>query len=159
MLEVQKLTYFLQAAGEDLKLRFEKHHYGPYAENLNHVLQRIEGHYIRGYGDRSKDAEIYVLAEGADEAARFLAKDEGARERLARVAQVIEGFETPYGLELLSTVHWLATNNSVVATTPEAAIVEVRNWNERKARVMTEPHIRTAWKHLRNENWLPLPSL
>ena len=49
LLEVQKLTYFLQAAGEDLKLGFQKYQYGPYAENLNHVLQRIEGHFIRGY--------------------------------------------------------------------------------------------------------------
>ena len=95
MLEVQKLTYFLQAAGEDLRLGFIKYHYGPYAENLNHVLQRIEGHYIRGYGDRSKDAEIYVLDEGAEEADKFLAQDADARERLDRVAELIEGFETP----------------------------------------------------------------
>jgi O-acetyl-ADP-ribose deacetylase (regulator of RNase III) len=61
LLEVQKLAYFLQEAGEPLRLAFVKHHYGPYAEKLNHVLQRMEGHFIRGYGDRSGGAQIYLL--------------------------------------------------------------------------------------------------
>ncbi len=151
MLEVQKLTYFLQAAGENLKLGFVKYHYGPYADNLNHVLQRIEGHYIRGYGDRSKDAEIYVLEEGAEQAASFLAQDNDARERLERVAELIEGFETPYGLELLSTVHWLASKGE---TTPDAILREVRVWNPRKAKLMREPHVLAAWNHLREQGWL-----
>ena len=151
MLEVQKLTYFLQAAGENLKLGFVKYHYGPYADNLNHVLQRIEGHYIRGYGDRSKDAEIYVLEEGAEQAASFLAQDNDARERLERVAELIEGFETPYGLELLSTVHWLASKGE---TTPDAILREVREWNPRKAKLMREPHVLAAWNHLREQGWL-----
>jgi len=47
-LEIQKLAYFLQEAGEPLKLPYVKHLYGPYATNLNHVLKHIEGHYIRG---------------------------------------------------------------------------------------------------------------
>ncbi len=31
--------YFLQEAGEPLRLRFTKGLYGPYAENLRHVLR------------------------------------------------------------------------------------------------------------------------
>jgi len=30
-----------------------KARYGPYADNLNHVLQALESHYLRGYGDRT----------------------------------------------------------------------------------------------------------
>jgi O-acetyl-ADP-ribose deacetylase (regulator of RNase III) len=153
LLEVQKLTYFLQMAGEDLKLAFVKHHYGPYAEKLNHVLQRIEGHYIRGYGDRSKDAEIAIV-EGADEeATRFLEQDEEALERLERVARLIEGFETPYGLELLSTVHWLASSGTVKPT-PDAILDAVRAWNPRKAQIMREPHVRAATDHLARQGWI-----
>lgn len=152
LLEVQKLTYFLQQAGEDLRLAFEKHHYGPYAENLNHVLQRIEGHYIRGYGDRSKDAEI-VIIEGADEEAdRYLAENTDARERLNRVANLIEGFETPYGLELLSTVHWLATSEKV-----PSILSGVQSWNPRKANLMKEPHVRAAIGHLTRQGWIEGP--
>ncbi|MDZ4721202.1 MAG: macro domain-containing protein, partial [Roseiflexaceae bacterium] len=69
MLEIQKLAYFLQTAGEDLKLEFVKGPYGPYAETINHVLQRLESHHIRGYGDRSEEARITLL-QGADEAAQ-----------------------------------------------------------------------------------------
>jgi O-acetyl-ADP-ribose deacetylase (regulator of RNase III) len=154
MLEVQKLTYFLQAAGENLRLGFRKYHYGPYAENLNHVLQRIEGHYIRGYGDRSKDAEIYVLEAGADEADRFLAQDEEAKRRLERVAELIEGFETPYGLELLSTVHWLTASEDAKFKTPEDVVQQVREWNARKAKMMKQPHVLAAWQQLAERGWL-----
>jgi O-acetyl-ADP-ribose deacetylase (regulator of RNase III) len=48
LLEVQKLAYFLQVAGEPLRLRFERAPYGPYADNLNQVLRRLEGHYYPG---------------------------------------------------------------------------------------------------------------
>jgi O-acetyl-ADP-ribose deacetylase (regulator of RNase III) len=61
LLEVQKLAYFLQVVGEPMRLRFEKGKYGPYADNLNHVLLRLDGHFIRGFGDRNRDAEIYLL--------------------------------------------------------------------------------------------------
>lgn len=60
-LEIQKLMNFLQNAGENLKLRFKRDTYGPYGGNLHHVLQRIDGHFIRGYGDRSGGSEIYLL--------------------------------------------------------------------------------------------------
>ena len=51
LLEVHKLMYFMQAAGQPLRLRFAKAPYGPYAENLRHVLNAIEGHFISGYAD------------------------------------------------------------------------------------------------------------
>jgi hypothetical protein len=38
LLEVQKLAYFLQVAGEPLRLNYRAHLYGPYADNLRHVL-------------------------------------------------------------------------------------------------------------------------
>jgi len=47
LLEVQKLAYFLQEAGEPLRLKYEAGHYGPYATNLNKVLEMMEGHFIR----------------------------------------------------------------------------------------------------------------
>ena len=64
-LEIQKLAYFLQEAGEQLRLRYNAAHYGPYAPNLNKVLERIEGHFTRGYGDSPKpNTEIDLLPGG-----------------------------------------------------------------------------------------------
>ena len=107
LLEIQKLAYFLQEAGEPLRLNFVKHIYGPYAENLNHVLQRIEGHFIRGYGDRSHGAQIDLLPDAASKAESILAGDPEAVARLERVSRLIDRFETPYGMELLATTHWV----------------------------------------------------
>ena len=127
LLEVQKLAYFLQEAGEPLRLKYEAGHYGPFAPNLNKVLEVMEGHFIRGYGDRQKpDAEIELLPGAIEEASSFLADKPESLRRLDRVGRLIEGFETPYGMELLATVHWLAhrggPNGSPPATSPESAI-------------------------------------
>ena len=83
-LEAQKLAYFLQAAGEPLKLNYEKQQYGPYAHNLNHVLQVMEGSFIRGYGDGTQKSEIRTLPGAVQAAQAFLADDPDAQRLSAR---------------------------------------------------------------------------
>lgn len=62
LLEIQKMAYFLQESGEPLRLKYEAGFYGPYAHNLNKVLEILEGHFVRGYGDTQKpDVEIELL--------------------------------------------------------------------------------------------------
>jgi hypothetical protein len=58
LLEVHKLMYFLQVAGQDLRLNFEPKQRGPFATNLRHVLIRMESHYTSGYGD-GKEPQRY----------------------------------------------------------------------------------------------------
>ncbi|MGH2367720.1 MAG: type II toxin-antitoxin system antitoxin DNA ADP-ribosyl glycohydrolase DarG, partial [Chloroflexota bacterium] len=155
MLEVQKLAYFLQEAGEPLRLKFTKQQHGPYAENLHPVLQRLEGHYLRGYGDRSGREAIFVLA-GASEAARAeLAQAADAEARLERVSRLIEGFETPYGMELLATVHWVVVREDPrAAVDVERAVELAHTWNARKRQTFRPDHLRTAWERLRKQGWL-----
>jgi O-acetyl-ADP-ribose deacetylase (regulator of RNase III) len=156
-LEIQKLAYFLQVAGEPLKLRYEKQKYGPYAHNLHKVLELLEGHYIRGYGDGSsqaQSAEIYVLQEGREAAQTFLATEPEAEERLQRVGDLIFGFETPYGMELLATTHWVAQENPKAAEDSNEAIALVHEWNDRKRQLFKPEHIRKAWHRLRAQSWL-----
>ena len=156
-LEIQKLAYFLQEAGEPLKLPYVKHRYGPYANNLNHVLKQIEGHYIRGYGDgtsKAESAEIYVLPEGRKAAQAFLETEAEAQERLERVSNLIFGFETPYGMELLATVHWVAQENLEAAKDADVAIALVHEWSDRKRKLFKPEHIRKAWQRLHEQGWL-----
>jgi O-acetyl-ADP-ribose deacetylase (regulator of RNase III) len=160
LLEIQKLAYLLQESGEPLRLRYEPGHYGPYAANLNKVLELMEGHFIRGYGDSQRpDTEIGLLPGAIDEADTFLSDKPDSLERLNRVASTIEGFETPYGMELLATVHWVAHHgdprNRSAATNGEMAIEQVHAWNPRKRQVFKPNHILTAWNHLREHRWLP----
>jgi O-acetyl-ADP-ribose deacetylase (regulator of RNase III) len=154
LLEIQKLAYFLQEVGEPLKLDFQKQRYGPYAENMHFVLQRMEGHFVRGYGDRSRDVSLELFPDAVHEAEEFLAAKSDVSERLTRVSTLIEGYETPYGLELLSTVHWVAVHENPEAKSEvDAAISGVVSWNNHKRRTFTVPRIAGAWNRLRAEGW------
>ena len=153
LLEVHKLMYFMQEAGESLRLRYQKAPYGPYAENLRHVLSLIEGHFISGYGDAEDrpDKPLELKTHAAKDAEIFLSKHKETQQRFERVSELIKGFETTYGLELLSTVHWVVTKDK--ALTEDDAIKKVHAWNNRKK--MFEPrHIRVAFERLRNEKWI-----
>jgi O-acetyl-ADP-ribose deacetylase (regulator of RNase III) len=154
LLEVQKLAYFLQLAGQPLRLTFERQRYGPYAEALNHFLQRMEGHFVRGYGDRSRESSIQVLPEGREEVAAYLADDEATLRRIEAVNELIEGFETPHGMELLATVHWVMTVNPQARADVAQAVRDVHAWNERKARVFPEHHVRVAFGQLTRLGWV-----
>ncbi len=108
LVEVQKLAHFLQLAGENLRLEYRAHHYGPYADNRRKALRNIEGHYTRGVGDgkNSPETPLELLPGAVDEARAYLEQRPETLARLDRVAALIEGFETPFGMELLGTVHW-----------------------------------------------------
>lgn len=153
LLEVQKLAYFLQAAGEPMRLQFTAHHLGPYADNLNHALQRMEGHFIRGYGDRSGNAEIRLMPGALEEAQAFLENNSEAEHHLERVKALIEGFETPYGMELLSTIHWIVTHEPDNASSLEHLSERVAAWNHRKKQLMKPKHIHKAYARIEQQGW------
>jgi O-acetyl-ADP-ribose deacetylase (regulator of RNase III) len=157
LLEIQKLAYFLQEAGEPLRLAYGPGLYGPYAPNLGKVLEVMEGHFLRGYGDNpDPDAEVELLPGAAQEAGSYLRPDRDRRQRLDRVAQLTEGFETPYGMELLSSVHWVATHGGSPARSSEEAVNQVHAWSDRKRRMFRADHIRIAWQRLQEMGWLPV---
>lgn len=148
-LEVQKLAYFLQAAGEPLRLTYVAHHYGPYAHSLNHVLARLEGHYLQ-----VTPGQGINLLPGAEVAASAVIVSEAeAAARSERVVELISGFETPHGLELLATVHWLASHEQV--RNEAEAVAMVQGWSERKARLFTPYQVGVAWRRLVEAGWLP----
>lgn len=153
LLEVHKLTYFMQAAGEPLRLRHAKERYGPYATNLRHVLLHIEGYFITGYGDGADRPEVQLeLVPGAvQDAERFLTEHTQTQERFARVSDLVEGFETPYGLELLSTVHWVVSREG--ARELNEVVDAVHGWGERKRR-FTPDQIALALDVLSTKGWL-----
>ena len=147
LLELHKLMYFMQELGEPLKLRFQQAPYGPYAENLRHVLNKIEGHFITGFGD-GEDAPQKPIEPKGDATAlalEFLESHSETRKRFQVVADLISGFETPYGMELLSTVHWVNAKDG--ATSADDAVSRVHAWNERK-KMFPPDHIELAWKVL-----------
>jgi O-acetyl-ADP-ribose deacetylase (regulator of RNase III) len=153
MLEVQKLLYLLQEAGEPLRLDFVRAKYGPYSEKVNFVLQALEGHYVSGYGDRSSASTARLLPGAFKEAEVFLTKHPETRERFERVLKLIEGYESPYGLELLGTTHWAIREQPEAAADVQIAIRYVREWSHRKEKLFTPPHVERSWNRLRDLGW------
>jgi len=109
LLELHKLMYFIQEAGEPLRLKFKKAPYGPYAENLRHVLHAIEGHLIYGYADGgdAPDKQLNLVPGAIEDARDFLKNKHETNVHIKKVSNLIDGFESSFGLELLSTVHWV----------------------------------------------------
>ena len=155
LLEIHKLMYFLQEAGQPLRLQYEAKDFGPYAKNLRQVLIRLEKHYTQGYGDGKDNPTktIELLPGAVEEAETFLQRDEVIRQRMKRVAELIEGFEDPHGLELLSSVHWVMRENAEARVSSEAAAAAVHKWNPRKRRVMKKEHLHKAWQRLKVLGW------
>ena len=92
------------------------------------------------------------LLPGAEqEAAHALAHRPETATHLSRVLELIEGFETSYGLELLATVHWVAQR--AADGDDDAVVAAVRAWSPRNGRMFTPEHITVALDALRSKGW------
>lgn len=158
LIATQKLMYFLQTAGEPLRLNFQRSFYGPYADNLRHVLKVVEGHYISGFGDGTAAVTIAepltVLPRAAERARPVLRENPATVRRIQEVLELANGFESTYGLELLATVHWLASQDRPHAATELEVTKQVQEWSPRKNRMFTPQHIRIALDALIQHGWL-----
>ncbi|MGC3708632.1 type II toxin-antitoxin system antitoxin DNA ADP-ribosyl glycohydrolase DarG [Pseudomonas aeruginosa] len=155
LLEVHKLMYFLQESGKSLRLQFQPMHYGPYATNLRQVLIKLDGHFIQGYGDGQDDPTkpLELKQDAVEQAEHFLSNDTETLLRMKRVAELIDGFEDPYGMELLSTVHWVMCHTQGAKDDPQLAINAVHSWSDRKKNYLKPSHLERAWYRLKDMKW------
>ena len=153
LLEIHKLMYFMEESGEPLDLRFVKEYHGPYSPRIRFLMQELEGHYLLGYrdGGDSPDKAIQIVPGAVEDAEGYLAGTTKTRERFERVADLVSGFESPFGLELLSTVHWIATKADVISDDELAR--HVYAWGPQKSKFHKE-QIRIAIDVLRREGWI-----
>ncbi|CAN5663365.1 macro domain-containing protein [soil metagenome] len=124
ILEVQKLAWFLRrglkAFGleDPLRLQFSARQYGPYTDNLRHLLNGLDGSYIH-CEKRLSDAGPFELVQFEVDKKQHIhdfledVKVGKFLPALDWTAQVIDGFESPFGMELLSTVDWLLSEEKV----------------------------------------------
>lgn len=155
LLEVHKLMYFMKVSGDPAldRLRVVKGHYGPYADNLTHVLREVEGYFVSGYRDGGDvpDKPLELVPGAVGDADAFLDAHPETREHFERVADLVEGFETPFGLELLSTVHWVMSREG--AETIDDLVTRTYAWNARKKR-FTARQITIAADVLTKKGWV-----
>ncbi|MEN3158129.1 macro domain-containing protein [Alkalimonas sp. NCh-2] len=170
LLEIQKLAWFLERVidAEGLKnpldLQFKANNYGPYADRLRHLLDSLDGSYLKSdkrisdsepwdtiwFNDaKRKTVEIYLKSEARE----YLPA-------LEKTAQLIDGFESPFGMELLATVDWLLARGHV-ASDVESVRQGVRHWPggersaQRKLRLFDPPKLELALERLKQ---VPLPT-
>jgi O-acetyl-ADP-ribose deacetylase (regulator of RNase III) len=158
----EKLSYFLQRFGDkQLKLNFQKGVYGPYSGKVRHILYAINGYYLKGY--EQKDAKPFepleLLVEKSSEVKEFLEDNLTAEEkkRLDTVSSFIEGFESPYGLELLATIDFLIEESHSLNI--EVVKAGLQNWSQRKLELFKEQHVRLALEHLQKYSHQLYPAI
>jgi len=163
-LEVQKLAWFLQrvilAMGlkDPLRLEFTADKYGPYADRLRHLLNSLDGSYLHGekrMADAGPFEPIWFEEARREEVALYLRSQSAAKyiPALEKATAVIDGFESPLGMELLATVDWIMHERH-----PERTVVaikgELRRWpgraeaGERKLRLFDDRLVKLALDRL-----------
>ncbi len=163
ILEIQKLAWFLQRVIEkhdlsnELKLDFQANYYGPYAHNLTHLLNALDGSYLKS-DKRIPDCEpldvIWFNQQEHIKVQTYLNSD--AKDfvpALEEATALISGFESPFGMELLSTVDWLIHKENYQPNV-ESIKEGLANWSagkrwaNRKLSLFKDEHIQYALDQL-----------
>ena len=127
ILEVQKLAWMLSRVMErcdlrdPLKLTFTADKYGPYAPSLAHLLDALDGSYLhceKRVADALPFDTIRFDPEWRERLSRFFATSEGAAylEPVNKTDELIDGFQSPLGMESLATVDWLLSREQAEPT-------------------------------------------
>lgn len=152
ILEIQKLVYLLQRLGLPFGLQFERHKYGPYADNLRHVLNALDGYYLTGMKhnnarpfdtlqinpERIGSVRDYIEANGSPE----------EKQIQAILHELIDGFESPLGMELLATVDMILLQQPATQFDLQQVMQEITNWSNRKAELMKPDYVAVTLQRL-----------
>jgi O-acetyl-ADP-ribose deacetylase (regulator of RNase III) len=173
LLEVQKLAWFLErslerySASNPLDLRFEANKYGPYADRLRHLLNGLDGSYLhcdKRISDAGPLDVIWFDDSRKDYLAVYLKGEEVKRflPALEHTAAIVDGFESPFGMELLATVDWLRSRLGVESSV-DALVVALGEWPtgpeaaDRKRRLFSRDDLAAALERLDECERLPVP--
>jgi O-acetyl-ADP-ribose deacetylase (regulator of RNase III) len=149
LVEAQKIAYFLQLAGGKTQWDFEPSYYGPYAHAIDQFISSVEGHYVRGFGDGSSGSKATLTLDDTTlvESHDVMRGDSEFNDTLRRFEAIVDGFEFPYGIELLSTVHYVIAHSSHPPSVDEV-VQAIGGWSARKAGLFKTPQATAAYRHL-----------
>ncbi|MCG7904842.1 MAG: macro domain-containing protein [Candidatus Thiodiazotropha weberae] len=167
LLEIQKLAWFLERVIESmdidnpLQLKFKSNNYGPYADKLRHLLDALDGSYLKSekrIADSRPFDVIWFDETKREHVKNYLITDScDYLPALEKASEIIDGFESPYGMELLATVDWLITRENCEPTVE--AIEEGmhhwpagKRWADRKAGLFDHRSIGIALDRLKAVN-------
>lgn len=147
----EKLCYFLQLMGEtQLDMDFKEGYYGPYSGKARFLLDAVNGYYIKGMEqmDAKPFEALELVPDKKSELEAYVEKklSKQQKKNLNKLSELIDGFQTTYGLELLATVDYI--RRKYRAVTPEDISRHLKQWSDRKAELFHLKHIEIAGKHL-----------
>lgn len=127
ILEVQKLAWFIERGvqclqvEDPLRLEFKANKYGPYSHKLSKLLDSLDGSYLhcdKRLADAGPFDLIWFNDAKEEHVNYYLTSGEGKVYAgvLEWASRVIDGFESPLGMELLATVDWLLEREGVAPT-------------------------------------------
>jgi O-acetyl-ADP-ribose deacetylase (regulator of RNase III) len=166
LLETQKLAWFLERSiqrlglADPLDLRFSADRYGPYAQRLTHLLNGLDGSYLH-CDKRLADAgpfDTIWFEESQREKLDLYLKSQAAREYLPALEAsdtLIDGFQSPLGMEALATVDWLIAREGAEPTLPGIR-QGIRQWPagslhaQRKERLFNDRLLELALERLQS---------
>lgn len=150
IIEAQKVVYFLQEAGWSSRHEFVPSYYGPYSQTVDQLISSVEGHFIYGYGDGATGSKAVLKLDdrALNDAHTLMDSDAQFVATLNRFVELVEGFEFPYGIELLSTVHYVANRTAEKPATVEKVVALIGSWSARKRRLFRPAQAAAALGHL-----------
>lgn len=150
---LQKIVYFFQEMGVDFRMEFSPNEFGPYSDDLRVAFVKMEEQgLIQGFTDENR--ETWVTTEGSKLAEAYLNGDELAKadELIRRLCFLVEGYESPFGLELLSSVHFLT--NKGEANSLDSVLGKMASWSNRKSEFDSKA-VEFALKRLEEDKMVP----
>jgi len=155
LFSANKMAYFLQRFGENLKLRFDAHLYGPYAVGVGHVLYSLNGKYLNGLEQNEAKAfePLKLNYEKFNEVKEYVSNKltTDQKTRLKKLIKFVSGFESELSLEVLSSVAFLLDRK------PDSTLKEITqgiySWNERKRNLFKDKYIEIAYNHLKSTEY------
>lgn len=168
ILEAQKLAWFLERTikrlglEDPLDLRFSADRYGPFAHRLTKLLEGLDGSYLH-CDKRLTDASAFDTLwfdDSKREKLDLYLKTTEAKTYLPAIEvtdELIDGFQSPLGMEALATVDWLISREKAEPTLPGIR-QGIRNWPagadhaQRKERLFNDRLLELALERLRKVN-------
>lgn len=166
LLEVQKLAWLMErrivihGLENPLNLAFQPNRYGPYSDRLRHLLNGLDGSYLHSdkrINDASPNEVVWFDESRRERISAYLRSAEAKpyAQALEEVDVLIDGFQSPLGMEVLATLDWLISQEGIEPSV-EAIKQGLRSWpddiaGQRKLRLFSDRMITLALERLTDE--------
>jgi O-acetyl-ADP-ribose deacetylase (regulator of RNase III) len=152
-ISLQKIVYFLQVMGFDYGMSFSRNTHGPYSEELHEAFKAMDKQgFIVNY--ISDEPRIKVPAGALADAFAFLETNGSTQDnnKVQKLSLLIEGYESPFGMELLSSVHYLVEHENLTGI--DQIIDAVKSWNDHKNNQFSDDAIKVAHQRLQEDEFI-----